>query len=47
MKAWKKKEERYHDLYRDECIISQKYKNEMEDIYSILVKSDVKKSTAG
>lgn len=38
---------RYHDLYRDECIISQKYKNEMEDIYSILVKSDVKKSTAG
>lgn len=33
---------RYHDIYRDECIISQEYKEKANSIFSILVKSDVK-----
>lgn len=33
---------RYHDMYRDECIIPQEYKEEADSIYSILVKKDVK-----
>lgn len=32
---------RYHDICRDECIISQVYKAAAADIYSILVKTDV------
>jgi len=33
---------RYHDIYRDECIISQEYKEKANRIYSILVKKDIK-----
>ncbi|NBI93028.1 hypothetical protein D3Z45_21260 [Lachnospiraceae bacterium] len=36
---------RYHDIYRDECVISQEYKEKAKSIFSILVKSDVKWST--
>lgn len=36
---------RYHDIYRDECAISQEYKEKANSIFSILVKSDVKWST--
>lgn len=37
---------RYHDMYSDECIISQEYKEKANSIYSILVKTDTKMSTA-
>ncbi len=37
---------RYHDIYRDECIISQEYKEKANSIYSILVKTDTKMSTS-
>lgn len=36
---------RYNDIYRDECIIAQEYKEKAYSIFSILVKSDVKWST--
>lgn len=37
---------RFHDIYRDECIISQEYKEKAKGVYSILVKTDIRMSTA-
>ena len=33
---------RYHDLYRDDCLVSKRYKEMARDIYSVLVSQDAR-----